>query len=268
MTKSKSPTALSASWCVPRYVCVCVCGGGWGGGLTLCQPPDADLSIYIYNPRQSQCYITGCQSPRAQEMPSSVSPERKALSLMLLTSPRAVKLPRLWLADQLLMLTAQWNCWLNDILLYTDLEPGVFHRGSFSSSQGIKWWIDQHSLTAIQVLLYVHRNRRLIRDGSPGRPPRPSHSSWTLSFSCSQDMKIQTHQHPFSCSQDMKIQTHQHPFSCSQDMKIQTHQHSFSCSQDMKWEIDSRTCIWLSQDMKDDKRVTDTDCQKYMRLCY
>ena len=27
------------------------------------------------------------------------------------------------------------------------------------------------------VLLYVHRNRRLIRNGSPGRPPRLSHSS-------------------------------------------------------------------------------------------
>ena len=33
------------------------------------------------------------------------------------------------------------------------------------------------------VLLYVHRNHRLIRDGSPGRPPRLSHSSWTLLFS-------------------------------------------------------------------------------------
>ena len=28
--------------------------------------------------------------------------------------------------------------------------------------------------------LYVHGNRRLTRDGSPGRPPRLSHSSWTL----------------------------------------------------------------------------------------
>ena len=28
-----------------------------------------------------------------------------------------------------------------------------------------------------EVLLYVHRNCRLIRDGSPGRPPRLSHSS-------------------------------------------------------------------------------------------
>ena len=28
-----------------------------------------------------------------------------------------------------------------------------------------------------EVLLYVHRNRRLIRDGSPGRLPRLSHSS-------------------------------------------------------------------------------------------
>ena len=32
----------------------------------------------------------------------------------------------------------------------------------------------------VEVLLYVHRNRRLIRDGSPGRPPRLSHSSWAL----------------------------------------------------------------------------------------
>ena len=30
------------------------------------------------------------------------------------------------------------------------------------------------------VLLYVRRNHRLIRDGSPGRPPRFSHSSWVL----------------------------------------------------------------------------------------
>ena len=29
----------------------------------------------------------------------------------------------------------------------------------------------------VEVLLYVHRNRRLIRDGRPGRPPRLSHSS-------------------------------------------------------------------------------------------
>ena len=33
------------------------------------------------------------------------------------------------------------------------------------------------SFFEIEVLLYVHRNRRLIRDGSPGRPPRLSHSS-------------------------------------------------------------------------------------------
>ena len=32
----------------------------------------------------------------------------------------------------------------------------------------------------VEVLLYVHRNRRLIRDGSPGGPPRLSYSTWTL----------------------------------------------------------------------------------------
>ena len=31
--------------------------------------------------------------------------------------------------------------------------------------------------SVVEVLLYVHRNRRLFRDGSPGRPPRLSHSS-------------------------------------------------------------------------------------------
>ena len=29
----------------------------------------------------------------------------------------------------------------------------------------------------VEVLLYVHRNRKLITDGSPGRPLRLSHSS-------------------------------------------------------------------------------------------
>ena len=33
---------------------------------------------------------------------------------------------------------------------------------------------------SVEVLLYVHRNRGFIRDGSPERPPRLSHSSWAL----------------------------------------------------------------------------------------
>ena len=32
-------------------------------------------------------------------------------------------------------------------------------------------------VVVVEVLLYVHKNRRLIRDGSPGRSPRLSHSS-------------------------------------------------------------------------------------------
>ena len=35
-------------------------------------------------------------------------------------------------------------------------------------------------LVLVKVLLYVRRNRRLIRDGGLGRPPRLSHSSWAL----------------------------------------------------------------------------------------
>ena len=30
------------------------------------------------------------------------------------------------------------------------------------------------------IILYVHGNRRLVRTDSPGRPPRLSHSSWTM----------------------------------------------------------------------------------------
>ena len=37
------------------------------------------------------------------------------------------------------------------------------------------------ALTIVEVLLYVRRNHRLIRDGIPGRPPRLSHSAWALS---------------------------------------------------------------------------------------
>ena len=34
----------------------------------------------------------------------------------------------------------------------------------------------------VEVLLYVHRNHRFIRHGSPGRPPRLSHSSGRVYF--------------------------------------------------------------------------------------
>ena len=53
-------------------------------------------------------------------------------------------------------------------LLPTMLQSKVFSFGSYR--QVVVGW----------VLLYVHRNRRFIRDRSPGRPPRLSHSSWAL----------------------------------------------------------------------------------------
>ena len=36
----------------------------------------------------------------------------------------------------------------------------------------------------VEVLLYGHINRSFIRDGSPWRPPRLSHSSWVLYWEC------------------------------------------------------------------------------------
>ena len=64
----------------------------------------------------------------------------------------------------------------------------------------------------IEVLLYIHRNQRLIRDGSPGRPPRLSHSSWALITSlqmCRLSVILQDHSSVFQtrCAQPyFKIQ--------------------------------------------------------------
>ena len=38
----------------------------------------------------------------------------------------------------------------------------------------------------LEVLLYVHKNCRFIRDGSPGCPPQLSHSSWVVCLTCAQ----------------------------------------------------------------------------------
>ena len=53
-------------------------------------------------------------------------------------------------------------------------------------NEALKAYIEM-TVVGAEVLLYVHRNRRLIRDGSPGRPPLLSHSSWvlTLEMRCS-----------------------------------------------------------------------------------
>ena len=45
------------------------------------------------------------------------------------------------------------------------------------STRGSLYSTDFLKVVDVEVLIYVHRNRRLIRDGSPGRPPRLSHSS-------------------------------------------------------------------------------------------
>ena len=40
--------------------------------------------------------------------------------------------------------------------------------------------LDHRVSSSVEVLLYVHRNRRFIRGGGPGRPPRLSHTSRAL----------------------------------------------------------------------------------------
>ena len=52
-------------------------------------------------------------------------------------------------------------------------ESAVYSQPSVSRAVSCQVW-------ACWALPYVHRNRRLIRDGGPGRPPRLSHSFWVL----------------------------------------------------------------------------------------
>ena len=48
---------------------------------------------------------------------------------------------------------------------------------SFLANENVLTWVTRN---VVKVLLYVHRNCRLIMDGSPGRSPQLSHSSWAL----------------------------------------------------------------------------------------
>ena len=65
----------------------------------------------------------------------------------------------------------------------TPRKPKTFSRGLYVGPSHRASMHEQHSaprqpkMKLVEVLLYVHRNRRLIRDWSPGRPPRLSHSS-------------------------------------------------------------------------------------------
>ena len=64
-------------------------------------------------------------------------------------------------------------------------EGGCFHVFLLKDNVWSLWWVE--------VLLYVHRNHRFIRDGSPGRPPRLSHSFWALNCGGSGPMLLYLH---------------------------------------------------------------------------
>ena len=57
------------------------------------------------------------------------------------------------------------------VLAVKGIKPSVV-RGLVQVTETLK-----SRMKLVEVLLYVHRNRRFIRDGSQGRPHRLSHSS-------------------------------------------------------------------------------------------
>ena len=60
-----------------------------------------------------------------------------------------------------------------------DVTPAAWKK-DFSSELNSCALVDVNPavvVVVVEVLLYVHKNRRLIRDGNPGRPPRLSPSS-------------------------------------------------------------------------------------------
>ena len=68
-----------------------------------------------------------------------------------------------------------------EVLLYVHRNLRLIRDGCPGRPPGLSdsSWALQPTVK-VEVLLYVHRNRRFISDGSPGRPPRLSHSSWAL----------------------------------------------------------------------------------------
>ena len=68
---------------------------------------------------------------------------------------------------------------LDEVLLYVHRNRRFIRDGSAGRPPGLSTQLlsSDNSVVVVEVLLYVHRNRRLIRDGSPGRPPGLSRSS-------------------------------------------------------------------------------------------
>ena len=126
----------------------------------ICRAVTSNLALVARPAGQAVQYgrvpYSGLQtSPWQQTWPFSMSEERRRVSVKVTAT-----MERPTPSD-----TEQWDCWP---------APYVGQRveiSCYAAKQANRW---------LKCLLYVHRNRRLIRDGSPGRPPRLSHSSWAL----------------------------------------------------------------------------------------
>ena len=62
-----------------------------------------------------------------------------------------------------------------DVILTYRYDP-VVHPHPHRAAEAGQRQVSHGFVVVVEALLYVHRNRRLVRDGSPGRPPRLSHS--------------------------------------------------------------------------------------------
>ena len=71
---------------------------------------------------------------------------------------------------------AKLQYYIDDVLLYAHKIGGLLGTAAQDGHLDFHTALSTTSMM-VEVLLYVHRNCRLIRDGSPGRPPRLSHSS-------------------------------------------------------------------------------------------
>ena len=69
------------------------------------------------------------------------------------------------------------DCWLPSLPVDDD-DVALNVLGCRADIRNKLWPVRVHG----SLLLYSHRNHRLIRTGSPGRPPQLSHSSWTLNL--------------------------------------------------------------------------------------
>ena len=85
--------------------------------------------------------------------------------------------------------------WLAEVFLYVHRNRRFIKdvREPRTSTSTFTQLLSSDRCVVFEVLLYVNRNRRLIGDGSPGRPPRLYSNNNDVHLSCAHQRPKRSH---------------------------------------------------------------------------